>query len=134
MSDSGQDHDQAAAGAAAGAENVVPGTTGSGTSDNPHIEAFKSYVAGKPELQEQLAASTSDEHFAEQAVTLGAAQGHAFTADDVRSHIADSRSRGFAAAFDDPEQAPASTSQNCGTGYTHVGSCSWNIYGDCKSQ
>ncbi|GEM_PF-6890371 len=131
MSDSGNDHDQAAANAGAGAENIVPST--SGAAQNPHIEAFKTYVAGRPEVQEQLAASTSDEHFAEQAVTLGAAQGHTFTADEVRSHIADSRAQGLAANFDDNETPPASTSSNCGTGYTHVGSCTWNIYGDCKN-
>jgi hypothetical protein len=129
---SNEDHGNAAANAGAGAENVVPGTTGSGAASNPAIEAFKAHVASQPALQEQLAASTSDEHFAEQAVALGAQSGHDFTADDVTSHIAASRASGFAANYDDPETAPASTSVNCGTGYTHVGSCSWNIYGDCK--
>ncbi|HWT05747.1 MAG TPA: Nif11-like leader peptide family natural product precursor [Xanthomonadales bacterium] len=131
MSNDDSDHGKAAANASSGAESAVPGTSGGGGAENPHLEAFKRQVAGDPALQEQLAASTSDEHFAEQAVALGARSGHHFSVFEAIAHIAQGRAWSLAAADDDgdPETPGPSTQKDtsCTTspGYTHQGSCSF---------
>jgi hypothetical protein len=128
--DSDNDHGKAAAKASSGAKNVVPDTSGSRAAENPHIEAFKNVVARDPALQEQLATSTSDDHFAEQAVALGAKSGYHFTSAQIRAHVAAARAHGLAVldASGDPEtpQPPSTNPPQCTPpGYTHSGSCSW---------
>jgi hypothetical protein len=127
-----RDHGKAAADASSGAESVVPAASGSGAAENPSLEAFKQHVAAQPDLQEKLAASTSDDHFAEQAVALGAQSGHHFSVFEALAHIAKGRAWASGAAADDdgdPEKpAPSTqTDTSCTTypGYTHQGSCSF---------